>query len=519
LFTLSLATKVFFAETIFKMKKIYLLIGVLAIITVEGYSQVAFTPGNLVVYKVGDGSDTLSSAAFPVNLDELTTGGTFVSSHPLPVAISGANKRIVASGSATSEGQITRSADKRFILVTGYDTFPDPTKLKIASSLSPAVNRMIGVVGADGVIDATTALTDAYSGNNMRGAASSNGTDIWISGTGTNPGVRYLTKGSTTSTEISTTITNIRTVNIFNGQLYSASASGAFQGVCADGEGMPTSTGATIALLSGFPTSSGPSPYAFSINPAGTIMYVADDRAFATGGGIQKWTLTGSTWALDYTLNVGSSGTRGVVVNWGGSNPVIYAVTAESKSNNIVSISDTGAASSFSTLATAATNFIYRGIAFAPEISIVPVTLTSFQAALISSAVQLQWTTSQEVNAQQFVIEKSSNGVYFTNIGKTAATGNSNAFQNYLFTDANPFDGVNYYRLKTIDINGSFSYSKIVTVSYSKKEFSVYPNPVFDEATIQHPVSSNALVIISDLQGKRLKSINIAAGSTTNKYL
>ena len=61
-----------------------------------------FTPGNLVVLRVGDGSGTLSSAATPVFLDELTPSGALVRSVPLPTATAGTNRRLTMSGSATS---------------------------------------------------------------------------------------------------------------------------------------------------------------------------------------------------------------------------------------------------------------------------------------------------------------------------------------------------------------------------------------------------------------------------------
>src|SRR5262249_17571744 len=62
----------------------------------------SFTSGNLVVYRVGDGSAALGSGATAVFLDEYTPGGVLVQSIALPTTISGANRRLTASGSATS---------------------------------------------------------------------------------------------------------------------------------------------------------------------------------------------------------------------------------------------------------------------------------------------------------------------------------------------------------------------------------------------------------------------------------
>src|SRR5207244_738646 len=74
-----------------------------------------FTPGNLVVVRVGDGSTALGSVATPVFLDEWKTDGTFAQSVPLPTALNGSNRRLTLSGSATTEGLLTRSSNGRYL--------------------------------------------------------------------------------------------------------------------------------------------------------------------------------------------------------------------------------------------------------------------------------------------------------------------------------------------------------------------------------------------------------------------
>src|SRR2546422_9646672 len=68
-----------------------------------------FTPGNLVVVRVGDGSAALGTVATAVFLDEWKTDGTFVQSVPLPTAVNGPNGRLTLSGWAPTEGLLTRS--------------------------------------------------------------------------------------------------------------------------------------------------------------------------------------------------------------------------------------------------------------------------------------------------------------------------------------------------------------------------------------------------------------------------
>ncbi|MFN8824318.1 MAG: DUF3616 domain-containing protein, partial [Planctomycetota bacterium] len=263
-------------------------------------AQSPFTPGNLVVSRIGDGSAALTSAATARFLDEFTPAGVLVQTIALPTAPSGGNFAFTASGSATSEGFVSQSADGRYLILAGYSAVPGT--LSVVSTTSAATPRVVARVALDGTVDTSTALVDAYSGNNIRSAASTNGTDLWTAGTATTTGgVRYTTFGATTTTQLSTSPTNTRVVNIVAGQLYTSAASGAFQGVAAVGTGLPTTSGQTTTLLSGFPTTTGPSAYDYYFADANTL-YVADDRITAAGG-IQKWVLATGTWTLVQTLN------------------------------------------------------------------------------------------------------------------------------------------------------------------------------------------------------------------------
>lgn len=169
-----------------------------------------FNAGNLVIYRVGTGTGALASSATAVFLDEYTTaGGSPVQSIAMPTAAGGGNHILTASGTATSEGLLTRSADGQYVVLAGYDAAPGTAS--ITTSTSATVNRVVGRVDAAGNVNTTTALTDAISGGNPRGAASTNGNDLWISGTSSGGGVRYAALGATTSTALNaSTVTNLR---------------------------------------------------------------------------------------------------------------------------------------------------------------------------------------------------------------------------------------------------------------------------------------------------------------------
>ncbi|HKQ08911.1 MAG TPA: ExeM/NucH family extracellular endonuclease [Blastocatellia bacterium] len=324
--------------------------------------QAALTPGNLIIYRMNDGAAALSANGTAVFLDEYTTGGTLVQSIAVPTTTVGSQRRLVCSGTATTEGFLTRSTDGKYVVFSGYDAAVGT--VSITTSTSATVPRVIGRVDANGTLDTSTALTDAISGGNPRGATSTNGTDLWLSGTSGGGGIRYATLGATTSTSLSTTPTNLRATNIFGGQLYVSSQSGAFR-LATVGTGTPTMTGQTITNLPGFPTATG-SPYGFFFAdldagvPGVDTVYVADD-----GGTIQKYSLVGGNWTANGTIAVTTA--RGITGTVSGSTVTLY-ITARTTLRTLTDTSGYNATitGSPTTLATAATNTAMQGVAFVP---------------------------------------------------------------------------------------------------------------------------------------------------------
>jgi hypothetical protein len=316
------------------------------------------TPGNLVVVRVGAGAAPLSNASQAVFLDEYTPTGTLVQTLPMPTAASGANRPLTNSGTATSEGFLQLSADGRYLVSAGYGT--PPGTASVASSATAVVNRVVARTALDGTIDTSTAITDALSGNNIRSATSDDGSRFWVAGA--NDGIRFIALGASTSVGLNTTApTNNRVVGIANGQLYATAATGAFRGVSAVGTGLPTTAGQTITLLPGFPTVAGPSSYDFFFASPSTL-YVADDRTI--GGGIEKWTESGGTWTLQYTLAPGTGvGCRGLTGAVAGGIASLWATTTSSE---IVRVTDVGAASPFMLVAVSQPDTVFRGIRRVP---------------------------------------------------------------------------------------------------------------------------------------------------------
>jgi uncharacterized repeat protein (TIGR01451 family) len=325
----------------------------------------AFTPGNLVVYRVGTGSGALGTSAAAVFLDEYTPGGTLVQTIAMPTAVAGSNKRLTAAGSSTSEGLLTRSADGQYLVLAGYDA--DVGTANVSGTTSASVSRVIGRVDASGAVNTSTALTDAISQGNPRSAASTNGTDLWISGTSSGGGIRYATLGSTTSTQISTTPTNLRQLNIVGGQLYVTSMSGTAR-LATIGTGTPTTGSQTITNLTGLDSTNVNGPYGFFFaDLSGAVagndtLYVADESSNI----IRKFSLVSGSWTANGSVS--STAVRGLTGAANGGGVTLYVTSNGTTLSSLTDASGYNATitGSLTTLVTAATNTVFRGVAFAP---------------------------------------------------------------------------------------------------------------------------------------------------------
>lgn len=116
-----------------------------------------------------------------------------------------------------------------------------------------------------------------------------------------------------------------------------------------------------------------------------------------------------------------------------------------------------------------------------PNTIITPVKMGSFDVTKQGNNAVLNWTTLTEINSDHFEIERSTDGVNFVKAGSVRAAGNSNDLRSYQFADPIPANtDILYYRIRTVDIDGKASMSKIVPLRIGGsivKGFSVYPNP------------------------------------------
>lgn len=112
-------------------------------------------------------------------------------------------------------------------------------------------------------------------------------------------------------------------------------------------------------------------------------------------------------------------------------------------------------------------------------VSPLPVELVYFNAALVNRQVALTWQTASELNSSYFDVLRSTDGYNWSSIGTVSAQGTSQTTADYALLDSSPLEGVSYYRLKQVDLNGSSHLSDIQSINNTRKvnQVKVYPNP------------------------------------------
>jgi hypothetical protein len=146
---------------------------------------------------------------------------------------------------------------------------------------------------------------------------------------------------------------------------------------------------------------------------------------------------------------------------------------------------------------------------------ILPIKLESISATSKDCKIEVVWATTQETNAFKYEIERSKNGNQFEKIGERAAVYN-NVGGTYGFDDKTPIVGVNYYRLKMLENDGTYTYSKIVTAKSNcdarDKSISFYPNPAINKAVnvnVNSMFGGSVMVNFISLTGQVVKKEKI----------
>lgn len=147
----------------------------------------------------------------------------------------------------------------------------------------------------------------------------------------------------------------------------------------------------------------------------------------------------------------------------------------------------------------------------APAGAPLPVKLTSFNASEENFGTRLVWNTEEESNIVSYVIEKSTDGRNFTAIGTVKAAN----LRSYSYTDAMPGSDNSYYRLKMVELDGTYKFSYIVSVKAKlSTNIALSPNPVKSMLMIQHPkAGATGHIQIISASGQLLRDIRLSANA------
>lgn len=151
--------------------------------------------------------------------------------------------------------------------------------------------------------------------------------------------------------------------------------------------------------------------------------------------------------------------------------------------------------------------------AYFVDVSVLPVELLDFRGQPKDGDVLLDWTTESEINSQHFEVQRSIGDAGFYHIGTVQGAGNSVSTLQYQFTDHEPAIGTNYYRLKLVDLDGSYEYSNTIAVEFNGDQwppFELYPSPASNNTALYNLTGSELEVQISSSGGKHMGIYTLA---------
>lgn len=365
------------------------------------------TPGNLVIYRAGSGTNALANTGNNVFLDEYTTAGSLVQSIAMPAT--GTGTKLITAGNSTAEGPMSISPDGTWIGFSGYNS-TIPAASSITAATSAIVPRVAGLFNTTTGSYSLTVMGTWFSATSPRGVATTDGNNIWANGG--NSGVVYGTvdnsspfvASGTTATTASIG-TNLRVLGIFGNELYQSTGSGTLPtvGLLAGSpliNGLPTAS----TFLPNIPRQGGTpitSRYGFTFldtNPAVPgidTMYTVDDSA--TSGGLWKYTLDLSgTWNAAGTVQAFTGALRGLTGGVNGSDAQLYMTGS---GNTLWTYTDTAAATSvlsgtlsaFTSLAIASGSTAFRGVVLMPVLVPEPGVTALLGAGLAGMAGAWRW--------------------------------------------------------------------------------------------------------------------------------
>ena len=150
---------------------------------------------------------------------------------------------------------------------------------------------------------------------------------------------------------------------------------------------------------------------------------------------------------------------------------------------------------------------------------VLPVELAHFTAFSKGAVVELQWRTASEDQNDYFLLERSTDGQAFGEIGKADGKGTTALETAYTYLDKHPLAGTSYYRLKQVDEGGEYTYSSVVAVARGGVALasSIYPTVTTDYLQLDlAPESNFAAALVLDMMGRQL--VQQTLGTNTRQH-
>lgn len=224
--------------------------------------------------------------------------------------------------------------------------------------------------------------------------------------------------------------------------------------------------------------------------------------------------------------SVGNSGSHGGGAG-GGQGVVIFSISQPTVNITTTTNNGLGGANSSSGGATTAGNGggVNNGGVFNTSSGALPVELIYFNAISEGTYNSVDWKSMIEVNFKHYELESSEDGINFTKIATVNPIGNVSSINSYNYLDFNPYSPITYYRLKMVDLDYSFEYSRIISIENGTNKTGtlvVFPNPATNELYIKLsvPNEKNATIDIKDILGRVIYHQEIdLTQSINNNYI
>jgi hypothetical protein len=375
-------------------------------------------------------------------------------------------------------------------------------------TVNGTMNWTAGTIGSPYLISATATLNASGTAKTLSNTLTNNGAVIWTAGNiDFNNGT--LTNNGTIDQGFNGTLEHVSGTNLFtNTGTYSKTAGAGISSVNIPSDNTGTINGAgTIQFTSTFNDNGIIAPG----RPMGVLNVTSTVSPLLTGSSnlqIEMLNGTGAGTGHDQLVHSGN-------LVLGGTLTVTETGVMPAGDYTILQLSSGTISGSFATVNVPVSYLVFVNASnVVIRKSILPLNWISFTGTKASNSILLNWKTENERMTKEFEVERSADGSHYVNVGLVKAKG-LNEVKTYSFEDLLYHSGVNYYRLKQIDLNGTFEYSKTIVVKADEPAngtIRMFPNPSKGEVTIIVPDEwLTADVMISNLSGQvveQYKNIN-----------